>query len=66
VVEKTGLHSDPTAIPQQDCQINPGLKRLMAGRAKFETLSLPGSHPIFLVHPKKVAALIEKAAETGK
>jgi len=53
-------------IPQQDRQINPDLERFMAGRAKSETLELPGSHPIFLLHPKEIAAVIEKAAETSK
>jgi pimeloyl-ACP methyl ester carboxylesterase len=52
-------------IPQQDRQINPDLERFMAGRAKSETLELPGSHPIFLLHPKEIAALIEKAAQTS-
>jgi hypothetical protein len=53
-------------IPQQDRQINPDLERFMARRAKSETLELPGSHAIFLLHPKEVAALIEKAAQTAK
>jgi pimeloyl-ACP methyl ester carboxylesterase len=53
-------------IPQQDRQINPELERFMASRAKSETVELAGSHPIFLVHPKEVAAVIEKAAETAK
>ena len=51
-------------IPQQDRQINPDLERFMAGRAKSETLELPGSHVIFLLHPKEVAAVIEKAANS--
>jgi hypothetical protein len=42
--------------------INPELERFMAKRAKSETIELPGSHAIFLSHPKEVAALIEKAA----
>jgi pimeloyl-ACP methyl ester carboxylesterase len=52
-------------IPQQDRQINPDLERFMAGRAKSETVELPGSHVIFLVHPKEVAAIIEKAAQAA-
>jgi hypothetical protein len=52
-------------IPQGDRQINPELERFMAGRAKSETIELPGSHVIFLLHPKEVAALIEKAARTA-
>src|ERR1700722_7258255 len=53
-------------IPSKDRQINPELERFMAGRAKSKTLELPGSHVIFLLHPKEVAALIEKAARTAK
>jgi pimeloyl-ACP methyl ester carboxylesterase len=53
-------------IPQKDRQINPELERFMASRAKSETLELPGSHPIFLVHPKEVAAVIEKAAQAAE
>jgi pimeloyl-ACP methyl ester carboxylesterase len=53
-------------IPQQDRQINPELERFMARRAKSETLELPGSHPIFLLHPKEIATLIEKAAQTAE
>jgi pimeloyl-ACP methyl ester carboxylesterase len=52
-------------IPQQDRQINPELERFMAARAKSETLELPGSHPLFLVHPKEIAAVIEKAAQAA-
>jgi pimeloyl-ACP methyl ester carboxylesterase len=53
-------------IPQQDRQINPDLERFMAGRAKSETVELPGSHPIFLLHPKEIAAIIEKAAQSAQ
>ena len=62
VVEKAELRGDSA----QDRQINPELERFMAGRAKSETLELPGSHVIFLLHPKEVAAVIEKAAQTAK
>jgi hypothetical protein len=53
-------------IPSRDRQINPDLERFMATRAESETLEFPGSHVIFLLHPKEVAALIEKAAQTAK
>jgi pimeloyl-ACP methyl ester carboxylesterase len=53
-------------IPQKDRQIDPDLERFMAGRAESETLEHPGSHVISLLHPKKVAALIEKAAQTAQ
>ena len=53
-------------IAKQDRMINPDLERFMAGRAKSETIELPGSHAIFLSHPKEVAALIEKAARASE
>lgn len=49
-------------VAQQDRMINPELERFMTGRAKSHTIELPGSHAVFLSHPKEVAALIEKAA----
>ena len=45
--------------------INPDLERLMTGRAKSGDDEFPGSHAVFLSHPKEVAALIEKAANTA-
>src|ERR1700682_2558436 len=53
-------------IAKQDRMINPELERFMAGRAKSETIELPGSNAIFLSHPKEVAALIEKAAKASE
>jgi pimeloyl-ACP methyl ester carboxylesterase len=53
-------------VTQQDRMINPDLMRFMSKRAKSETIELPGSHAIFLSHPKEVAALIEKAAKAAK
>ena len=53
-------------VAQQDRMINPDLERFMSGRAKSETIELPGNHAIFLSHPKEVAALIEKAAKAAK
>lgn len=45
---------------------NPELMRFMSKRAKSESIVLPGSHCIFLSHPKEVAALIEKAAKAAE
>ena len=45
--------------------INPELERFMSKRAKSDAIELPGSHAIFLSHPKEVAALIEKAAKAA-
>jgi pimeloyl-ACP methyl ester carboxylesterase len=53
-------------VAQQDRMINPELERFMSKRAKSETIELPGSHAIFLSHPKEVAALIEKAAKAAE
>jgi hypothetical protein len=53
-------------IPNRDRQINPDLERFMAGRAKSETIELPGSHVIFLLHPHEVTAIIEKAAQAAE
>jgi pimeloyl-ACP methyl ester carboxylesterase len=53
-------------VPKQDRMINPDLERFMTGRAKSTTIELPGSHAIFLSHPKEVAALIEKAANAAE
>jgi pimeloyl-ACP methyl ester carboxylesterase len=53
-------------IPTQDRMINPDLERFMTSRAKSNTIELPGSHAIFLSHPKEFAALIEKAANAAE
>jgi len=49
-------------IATQDRMINPDLERFMAKRAQSQIIELPGSHAIFLSRPRKVAALIERAA----
>jgi pimeloyl-ACP methyl ester carboxylesterase len=53
-------------IPTGDRMLNPEVERFMAKRAKSEMIELPGSHAIFLSHPREVAALIEKAAQAAK
>jgi pimeloyl-ACP methyl ester carboxylesterase len=53
-------------VAKDDRMINPELERFMTARAKSETIELPGSHAIFLSHPREVAALIEKAAVAAK
>jgi hypothetical protein len=40
-------------VAQQGRMINPDLERFMTGRAKSETIELPGSHAIFLSYPKE-------------
>lgn len=53
-------------VSTQDRMINPDLERFMSRRAKSETIEIPGSHAIFLSHPKEVAALIERAAKAAE
>jgi pimeloyl-ACP methyl ester carboxylesterase len=53
-------------VAQQDRMINPDQERMMAKRAQSQTIELPGPHAIFLLHPREIAALIEKAANAVK
>jgi pimeloyl-ACP methyl ester carboxylesterase len=53
-------------IAKQDRMINPDLERFMAKRAQSQAVELSGPHAIFLLHPREVAALIEKAATAAK
>jgi pimeloyl-ACP methyl ester carboxylesterase len=53
-------------VAKGDRMINPDLERFMAKRAKSETIELDGPHAIFLLHPREIAALIEKAANAVK
>jgi hypothetical protein len=40
-------------VAQQGRMINPDLERFMTGRAKSETIELPGSLALFLSYPKE-------------
>jgi pimeloyl-ACP methyl ester carboxylesterase len=53
-------------VAKADRMINPDLERFMAKRAQSPTIELAGPHAIFLVHPREIAALIEKAAMAAK
>jgi pimeloyl-ACP methyl ester carboxylesterase len=53
-------------VATEDRMINPELERFMSRRAKSETIELKASHAVFLSHPKEVAALIEKAAQSAE
>jgi pimeloyl-ACP methyl ester carboxylesterase len=53
-------------VATKDRMINPDLERFMAKRAQSRTIELAGSHAVFLVHPREIAALIEKAATAAK
>jgi pimeloyl-ACP methyl ester carboxylesterase len=52
-------------VAMQDRMINPDLERFMTSRAESKTIELPGSHAVFLSHPKEVAELIERAAKAS-
>jgi pimeloyl-ACP methyl ester carboxylesterase len=49
-------------VAKQDRMINPDLERFMYNRSHSHVIELPGSHAIYLSHPKEVAAFIERAA----
>jgi len=49
-----------------DRMINPETERRMAKRAGSEVHEIAGSHALFVVHPKEIAAVIEKAAAGAK
>jgi pimeloyl-ACP methyl ester carboxylesterase len=49
-------------VAKDDRAINPELERMYAARANSTTVEVPGSHAIYISHPKEVAALIEDAA----
>jgi pimeloyl-ACP methyl ester carboxylesterase len=67
-VKATAWSQKPSyaVVSTGDRMINPELERFMSRRAKSETIELPGSHAIFLSHPKEIAALIEKAAAAAE
>ena len=53
-------------VATQDRMINPDLERFMTGRAKSQTIELPGPHALYVSRATEVAALIEKAAKAAK
>jgi hypothetical protein len=52
-------------VATQDRMINPDLERFMYKRSGAHTIELPGSHAIYVSHPKEVAAVIENAARAS-
>jgi pimeloyl-ACP methyl ester carboxylesterase len=52
-------------VATQDRMINPDLERFMYKRSRAQTIELPGSHAIYVSHPKEVAAVIENAARAS-
>ncbi|WP_255556898.1 alpha/beta hydrolase [Sodalis sp. dw_96] len=53
-----------TLVATQDRSINPDLERYMAKRAKSQVVEVKGSHAVYISQPGKIAALIEKAANS--
>ncbi len=54
-------------VAGSDRTINPELERWYAARAKSHTVEVVGaSHVVYISHPKEVAALIERAAESTR
>lgn len=51
-------------VATQDRAINPELERFMAKRAHSTITELKGNHAIYASQPDKIAALIEKAAQS--
>ena len=51
-------------VATQDRAINPDLERFMAKRAHSTVTELKGNHAIYASQPEKIAALIEKAAQS--
>jgi pimeloyl-ACP methyl ester carboxylesterase len=49
-------------VSEKDQMIPPDAERMMASRAKAQTISLPSSHASLVSHPKEVAQLILTAA----
>jgi pimeloyl-ACP methyl ester carboxylesterase len=53
-------------VAKNDRMINPDLERFMYKRSNSNTVELPGSHAVFLSHPREVAAEIERAAQAAR
>ncbi len=51
-------------VATQDRAINPELERFMAKRAHSTVTELKGNHAIYASQPEKIAAVIEKAAQS--
>lgn len=51
-------------VATQDRAINPDLERFMAKRAHSTVTELKGNHAIYASQPEKIAAVIEKAAQS--
>jgi len=52
-------------VAKDDQVINPDLQRSMYKRTS-KAIELPGSHCVYVTHPKEIAKLIEEAANAAK
>jgi pimeloyl-ACP methyl ester carboxylesterase len=52
-------------VASDDKMIPPPAQRAMAERAKAQIMEVPGSHSVYVSKPAEVAAIIEKAANSG-
>jgi hypothetical protein len=59
-------HADRVFVAWRGRMISPDLERIMTVRAKSETIERPRSHATLRLHPKEVAALIERAAKVAE
>jgi pimeloyl-ACP methyl ester carboxylesterase len=55
-------HPSYYLVSTDDHMIPPRVQRMMATRAKATVVESPGSHAVYVSHPKAVADLIERAA----
>jgi pimeloyl-ACP methyl ester carboxylesterase len=53
-------------VATEDRSINPDQERMMAKRAKAETVEVKSSHVAYMSHPKETAKLIEAAATSER
>ena len=53
-------------VASDDHMIPPPAQRSMAERAGATMSEVPGSHSVYISHPKEVAALIEDAAQHAR
>ena len=56
-------HKTYYLVSTDDHMIPPRVQRMMATRAKATVVESPGSHAVYVSHPKVVADLIERAAK---
>lgn len=61
--KSTDSHNTYYLVSIDDHMIPPRVQRMMAIRAKATIVESPGSHAVYVSHPKAVVDLIERAAK---